>query len=121
MTKNEFISKHADWKRYRAKIGYIYVAGFGIFILWSFLLSGMKDLHGASPIFRVSIIIYLSGGAFILIWLNKRRVKELGVVCPKCKNLLLFNAVSTRHIIMTGKCRRCGEKVIDEIDVDIKA
>jgi hypothetical protein len=114
MTKNEFISKQAEWKRYRFKIGCIYGAGLGLFMLWSFLLSGMKDLHGTSPLFRVCGFIYFCGGVLLFLWLNVRRMKQLGAICPNCKKPLFFNAILTKNVIATGKCGRCGETIIND-------
>ena len=113
MTKPEFLSKQSDWKRYRSKVGYIYVAGFGIFLLWSLLFSGAGHLNETSVTWQICFFIYLAGGGIFVICLNTRRIKQIGAVCPKCRNLLLFNEFSTRHVIVTGKCRRCGETIFE--------
>jgi hypothetical protein len=114
MTRDELISKQADWKRYRSRIIYIYIGGFGIFIVWSFLFSGTKDLNGTSPIFKGILFLYSTGGAILLLWLNVRRMKQLGAACPKCGRPFFVSAIGTQSVFATGNCGRCGEKIISE-------
>jgi len=117
MTKDEFISKESDWKRYRDKIGYLWGGGFGLFILWPFLFSDKRDLHGTSPLWQVCFVIYFLGGVVMVFWLNIRRMRQLGMFCPRCKwgHYFLMNPIVRRRILATGKCR-CGQEIIESHD-----
>src|ERR1700722_14600733 len=114
MTKDEFIARESAWKSYRTKISFLWFVGLGFFMLWSFFLSGKQDLHGASPLFQACAAVYLFGGIIVIAWLLIRRMRQLGVVCPKCGRPFLFSPVATKKVIATGKCGRCGEVILDE-------
>jgi hypothetical protein len=117
MTKNEFVSKQLDWKRYQRrqkKIVILWGAGFSIFFLWSYLAAGKIDMHWTSPLFATFFMVYLVGGFFAMLWHGVRRMKQLGMFCARCKwgQYYLFNAIVTRRILTTGKCR-CGQQIIE--------
>jgi hypothetical protein len=104
MTKDEFISRRLVWKRYRDKVGYLWIAGLGLFFLWSYLAAGKT-----SPLWQICFMIYLLGGSGLCLWLGIRRMRQLGLTCPRCKRM---NGVTTRRILATGKCR-CGQEIVE--------
>jgi len=114
MTKDEFMANELAWKRYRDKFDYLWMAGLSIFFLWSYLASGRIDTHWTSPLWQACLAIYLMGGMVIMFWLNIRRMRQLGMFCPRCKwgQYFLMNPVVKRRILATGKCR-CGQQIIE--------
>src|SRR5579863_3876295 len=114
MTNDEFVSKKSAWKSYRDRLSVFWLAGFSIFFAWSYLAAGKIDMHWTSPLWQVCFIAYLVGGVIAIFWLSSRRMRRLGMFCPRCGQgkLFLFNASSTRHILTTGKCR-CGHEIIE--------
>ena len=112
MTKEEFITRQSALKSYCLKISFLWIAGFGVFILWPIIAIGKMDMHYTSPLFQACFIVYLFGGLTLFAWLQIRKQKQLGCFCSKC--LKRFGANRTVKIVIdSGKCTRCGEIIIE--------
>ncbi|HXA44586.1 MAG TPA: hypothetical protein VNZ25_03695 [Candidatus Angelobacter sp.] len=112
MTKDEFISRQETMKHYGHKIALLWLTGFGAFALCSVPFGTyIKQNEWVQSLFAICFLIYFVGGIVFISLLNRRNQKKLGIICPNCAKPLF--RTSAKSIIATGKCGRCGEKIIN--------
>jgi hypothetical protein len=107
MSKQEFIAKQKALKYFGFTIAVLWLVGLGFLSLLGKVLS-----VGKNQLYTTCSIVYILGGAALIVWLNIRRQSQLGCICPKCGKR--FYKVSAENVIATGKCGRCGETIINE-------
>src|SRR5215471_7444052 len=105
MTKDEYISKEKTLKAYNLRNGLVSIVFALILMVTWQLLNGKKDFHATRLLSTVFVCVYFAQLLFFVA-LGVRRMKQLGLVCPKCRKLLAESSGKT------GDCRNCGETVV---------
>ena len=113
MKMEDFVVKQEKLRRYDRNISWLLVAGCVVFMISYLVFSGRGGLNKANWLIATFVLVYCFGGTCVCLWLKVRRQKQLGAVCPKCGKLFLANQLSESYTAKTGKCRRCGEVLID--------
>jgi len=79
------------------------------------ILFGLKHV-GASPVLRLAlgivIFAFTFGPVFWFVLGSAEMRKRMNLRCPHCGGL--FNQVTMKHAITTGKCKRCDKAVFED-------
>ncbi len=115
MTKQEFIdSRAAALRRARIVIGPALVLYLALFVgtLQLYQVIAPRGNGRSNPLVAAVVIALptLSFGA-ALHWLNRRRVRRFGLICPACGKPL--TEVIGQIAVATGRCANCGASVFE--------
>jgi DNA-directed RNA polymerase subunit RPC12/RpoP len=90
---------------------------FVIMVVWAglifscFALVFVKAFRSRIVVVEVGALLLFAAVVADLLRLLRRRAK-LGLVCPKCRDV--FGVEKFQVVMTTGKCRRCGHKILDD-------
>ena len=90
---------------------------FAITVVWAglifscFALVFVKAFRSRIIVVEVGALVLVAVVVADLLRLLRRRAK-LGLVCPKCRDV--FGEEKFQVVMVTGKCRNCGHKILDD-------
>ena len=114
MTKEEFIERkkafdaRPDWP---SRI-FLLICVVGVFS-WDWITQRVNELNISLLSWGVKntiglLVLFTIGFGCLTGWRNKRRVRQEGLLCVHCSELLTDNLATLA--IATGNCGKCGQK-----------
>ena len=113
ISKQEYLQRQESYERQSNKESRFSLAA--IFLV--FAISWPIVVHLDKPVMRGSWVGWLWFSCFylffvcmavVLIWLNKRNLKQHGLLCSFCSKPL-----KRAIVVTTGRCGHCGERIVE--------
>ncbi len=110
MTREEYCDRLRIERRVGKVAGGVCAAGFFSLYFFAFLINRWVERHGSgAPVREVLAGVILGGyivGLFLVLWLDNRCRRKLGLYCPVCGK-----RSPEPVVIATGKCGWCGATI----------
>ena len=115
MTLEDFKSSLKTYRRFQVVCGLIFYALLFAVAFPTVFVGKRIDQFGLDitsiVILAVSYPLVALLMFYVMAWLPKRRLRQLGLICPTCRKQLI--GLASQDVIATGRCGFCGGQVFD--------